>query len=296
MASTNTARATLPDDFIVEDGDVVVSPVRNPVNASKDEAGSIHDDATAQKLGFRGGTVAGSLHMDQFAPLMTHIFGDNWFETGNLSLYFRFATIDGEGVRCFANQPKERRQTSVWMERDDGKLVLSGTAAFGVPDMGSALRSRIETAHGRGDQRILRDVKIGNVSGDFEARVKSSRLEERLQNMVEPLPVYGSLQDAVVPPSETVHLMRVVENELIHRSASFGVGLFGAIELQYLDGPVRVGEDYVASGRVLAVGETAQTEYFWYESTLSVATSRTPTARMLMMLRFMKSSSPLWQK
>jgi len=28
--------------------------------------GSIHDDATAAKLGFRGGTVAGSIHMDQY--------------------------------------------------------------------------------------------------------------------------------------------------------------------------------------------------------------------------------------
>lgn len=299
MASTNTARATLPDDFIIEDGDVVVSPIRNPINASKDEKGSVHDDTTAQRLGFRGGTVAGSLHMDQFPPLMLHVFGDKWFESGNLSLYFRFATIDGEGVRCFANQPKERRQTSVWMERDDGKLVLSGTAACGVPDMSSALRSRIEQSQGRtrggSEQRILRDVHVGNVSGDCNVQFDVSRLKETLPNIVEPLPQYGAEADSIAPPSETVHLMRAVENELVHRSSSFGVGLFGAIELQYLNGPVRVHEDYVTNGRVLAVGETNQTEYFWYESTLSSATSHEATARMLMMLRFMKSSSPLWQ-
>ena len=32
-------------------------------------AGSIHDDATATELGFRGGTVAGDIHMNQFPPV-----------------------------------------------------------------------------------------------------------------------------------------------------------------------------------------------------------------------------------
>ena len=55
--------------YAEQDG-VLVGPIRAPKNsASHLGAGSIHDDATAQKLGFRGGTVAGSLHMEQFPPL-----------------------------------------------------------------------------------------------------------------------------------------------------------------------------------------------------------------------------------
>ena len=47
-------------DYTEQDG-VLSGPVRSPKNsASHLGAGSIHDDATAQKLGFRGGTVAGS--------------------------------------------------------------------------------------------------------------------------------------------------------------------------------------------------------------------------------------------
>ena len=52
-------------------------------------ATNIHDDATAQKLGFRGGTIAGSIHMDQFPPVLVEAFGPAWFETGSLSLAFR---------------------------------------------------------------------------------------------------------------------------------------------------------------------------------------------------------------
>ena len=45
-------------------------PVRQPVNASLNEKGSIHDPERAKELGLRGGTVAGSIHMEQFPPVL----------------------------------------------------------------------------------------------------------------------------------------------------------------------------------------------------------------------------------
>ena len=48
--------------------DTWISEFRKPRNSAAEVKGSIHDDATASKLGFRGGTVAGSIHMDQFVP------------------------------------------------------------------------------------------------------------------------------------------------------------------------------------------------------------------------------------
>ena len=55
-------------------GGVWVGPVRRPRSSGPSKGkGSIHDDAV-QKLGFRGGTVAASLHMEQF-PLLVHIYG-----------------------------------------------------------------------------------------------------------------------------------------------------------------------------------------------------------------------------
>ena len=55
----------------------------------EDGAGSIHDDDTAAELGFRGGTVAGDIHMNQFPPILVEVFGNEWFERGNLSLNFK---------------------------------------------------------------------------------------------------------------------------------------------------------------------------------------------------------------
>ena len=105
-------------EFTEQDG-AWTGPYRAPVNASADAAGSIHDDATAQRLGFRGGTVAGSIHMDQFPPILMHAFGARWFETGGLSTYFLHATTGGEPVRPFAAPPSEDddTQVAVWRLR-----------------------------------------------------------------------------------------------------------------------------------------------------------------------------------
>ena len=76
---------THPEAEITERDGTLVGPYRRPRNLSINVRGSIHDDATAQKLGFRGGTVAGSIHMEQFPPVLVRAFGQRWFETGSLS-------------------------------------------------------------------------------------------------------------------------------------------------------------------------------------------------------------------
>ena len=124
----------------------MTSVVTGPLWAARnwninDGEGSIHDDETAAELGFRGGTVAGDIHMNQFPPVLVKIFGNEWFERGNLSLNFKNATVDLEKVQVFAEEREpDQNQINVWMERDDGLLVCTGTAALG-DNSKSALRS-----------------------------------------------------------------------------------------------------------------------------------------------------------
>ena len=113
--------------------DLIIGPMWPARNWSSDAgAGSIHDDSTASNLGFRGGTVAGSIHMNQFPPVLMRVFGFRWFEQGNLSLNFKNATVDEEEVQVFAEPLADgENQVKVWMERNDGLLVAIGTAAMG---------------------------------------------------------------------------------------------------------------------------------------------------------------------
>jgi len=77
-----------------------IGEFRSPRNSAAEVKGSIHDDATASMLGFKGGTVAGSIHMDQFVPKLVDIYGERWFRDGSISLYFTQATVDREKVRA----------------------------------------------------------------------------------------------------------------------------------------------------------------------------------------------------
>src|SRR6476660_9882560 len=95
MTTEQTSSITLADG-------ILTGPLRRSVNNSINAEGSIHDDATAAKLGFRGGTVAGSIHTDQYAALLVELYGQRWFERGALSLYFLNATVDGEAVTAAA--------------------------------------------------------------------------------------------------------------------------------------------------------------------------------------------------
>jgi len=131
-------------------------------------AGSIHDDATAEGLGFRGGTVAGDVHMNQFPPVLLRVFGNEWFERGNLSLSFKNATVDCEPVQVSAVRPEGGAgQVVVRMERADGLLVAAGTAAVG-DHSASELRRRDLRPSDPSQLLILRSVDPGMSLGTYE--------------------------------------------------------------------------------------------------------------------------------
>lgn len=282
-----------------QDG-VTAGPVRRPDNFSKHAKGSIHDDATAQKLGFKGGTVAGNIHFEQFPPLMAELFGRDWYRTGNLSLYFLNPTTDGEPVQVFARDPVARPEggmrAEVWMEDAEGRRVCEGTAASGPPDLESFLRQRLKAVRPAEDLRILKKSKVGDMCRDVPARLELSRNHKRLEFITEPLPEYedpGVWGERVAPPAIAIDAMREVETPLFKPDEAF-VGLFGAIEVQWLDGPVFMEHDYLADGWLLALSESPKTEVAWFESILRDALDGREVSRMILMTRLLKDSSPLW--
>jgi hypothetical protein len=290
-----------------ESADGLAGPIRTPRNSARHlGAGSIHDDATAQKLGFRGGTVAGSLHMEQFPPLLVEVFGDDWLSRGGLSLYFKYATTDGEPVRAYSRRPDSKDvgqtadagRTEVWMDDASGNRVCDGSATLGGPDAESTLRQRIASMPEPRDLRILAKVTAGTIGETKPTKIAQEDLERRLAVVTEPLPAYSDASiygHKIATPALQVQVMRPGEKSLLPRNSDFGVGLFGGIELQLLKGPVFVDYDYQTHSRVLAVGETPKTEYLYYESTLTDPSNGADVLSMIMMLRFMKASSSLWE-
>jgi acyl dehydratase len=290
--------------------DVLTGRVRQPRNLAAHIVGSIHDDDTATALGFRGGTVAGSVHLDQFPPLLIQAFGQPWFETGSLSLYFRHATTDGEAVQAFVERPPagaHDRQVRAWMTtpRSDSdesaassQLVAEGTAAVGNPRAASALHERDLRPADPAELKILKALKAGDVLGDLRAAVNSERQRSIIDDgaMTEPLDWYSGRSPwggPIASPSGVVGLLYT--QLLAETSEAMGehVGLYGAIEIRFHAGPVFLNRDYRVTGEVAAVSQTPRTEVLWFDSR-ALDDRDEPVVEMRMMLREMKQSSPLY--
>ncbi len=283
----------------VADG-VSAGPVRHPTNFSKGAKGSIHDDDRARELGFRGGTVAGNIHFEQFPPLLEAALGAEWRRNGNLSLYFLNATSDMEPVQAFVGAPEARIEgglrAKVWMETPEGVRVCEGTAAVGPPDMDSELRNRIRAARPATDLRILAGSKVGDKVTDIPSRQESEKTSPRVENITETLDIYTDasiLGGLVAAPSAAIDALRPVEGPLFNANGEF-VGMFGAIELQFINGPIFIDRNYLCDAEILALSESPKTETAWFESTLKPVGGGDPVAKMIMLTRLLKGSSPLW--
>ncbi len=280
--------------------DAFAGPERRPRNLAAGVIGSIHDDATATALGFRGGTVAGSIHMDQFPPLAVRAFGSGWFEDGSLSLYFRHATTDGEPVRAFIERPPRQDdvQTRAWATTTDDVVVAEGTAGRGHPAEVSALRSRDMRPVEPAQLRILAGFKPGALIGDVKLTPDGDRQRRRIDQggMTEPLDWYTGLSPwggPIAAPSAVVDLLYARLLDDAKASMGHHVGLFGAIEIRFRSGPVLLDSSYRVTGEVVAVSQTPKTEVLWFDSQAHDVSGRL-VADMRMMLRQLKQSSPLY--
>ena len=270
---------------------------RRPVNTAAHQKGGIHDDDTATDLGFRGGTVAGAIHMEQFPPLLLEMFGADFWQTGTLSMYFRSATVDREPVRCLTTEPERVgniRRTNVWMEKEDGTIVASGTASCGGHDEKSELRRKLESIRPISELRILQNLKVGARCEDQRCFVENSFLDAQLGVITEPLSCYKTSNEfsgRVLPVTQVVRAFDPPEVALITEVEPPFVGLYGAIEIEFINGPVLAETEYKGSGEIVGLSDSPQTEILWRDSILM---TDKPIARMLKMDRLMKNSSPRW--
>jgi hypothetical protein len=284
------------DEILLKDGRLY-GPWRQPRNLYNDIPGSIHDDRTAQTLGFRGGTVAGNVHFEMMVPILLKAFGSRWFERGTISIDFKYATVDYEEVRGIVDVPPQGAadaQVAVLMERPDGQVVGLGTASVGTPSDKTCLGAKDLRKYEAGEYTILKDVAAGDKFPMKEVTITRRVAEERMQVITEPLPWYvgeSPWGDPIVTPTVAVQALATPDTAFMRERRVRAVGLYGAIEVRQVNGPIFVDRPYMAGGEVVARGQSPKTEYIWYESYLEDAGKR--VAEMLMQLRYMKGSAEL---
>ena len=255
-------------------------------------ASGIHDDAVATDLGLRGGTIAGSAHLDTFCPLAIHEFGNRWFSEGNVSLYFRHATIDDEAVQALIN-PTTREAI---VKTEEGTIVGEGT--IGLTSNSSALRTR-DLRHDPSNARILKNLSQGDWSDRTRVSIDSQRVVQRCRDgLITEVHdrFFGPTADgvAIVPFSAIVDAANDAATTLLGEHLSDAVGMWGAIEVGLVDGPIEPDVEYEASLSIPSIGDSPQTELMWNDITLHHLATGKPAATLRILSRFMKASSPLW--
>ena len=297
------------DTEIGETAEALIGPWRQPrqmLHAQVYDAhASIHDDATAQKLGFKGGTIEGPTHFSQFAPLGARLWGQAWFESGCLSAHYRNACFEGEEVQAALSKPlpgTSQCQIQIQMVKRDGTEVLRGTASVGEPHVATALEARLGELKPLADPVILRDVKVAQTSKRQTVRMAFDQnmgdlypfsLRQKLAVITENSPYYSGADNPWGKPIIPMEMLSVLfqyrskDDPLPAKGPA--VGLFADQEIRLIKGPLFVDEVYEIEREVVALSGSRRTESAWVKTRV-FGKSGAVVATMLLNMATLKDS------
>ncbi|MFW6093018.1 MAG: hypothetical protein ACODAC_03515 [Pseudomonadota bacterium] len=267
-----------------------------PGAAPAEAAEAVGGEAAARQSGFTAARVPGSVHLEQFVPLLVEHFGADWWRRGVISVCFEAPVAYGEPVRSYL-EPVAAGRVRIWMNGEGEELLLRGSATLGE-DADSAVRHRLAQVKPAPELRILAGVATGRVCPPLPVRIASGQVAARLEHISEPMRCYHDAERygaPVAPLADLVHAMRAVEPQ-IAAPAEAAAGAFGALEVGYRDGPALCDRDYLAEGRVLALSGGPKAEHLWYRTDLYGARDEQVVAWMITQYRLLKESSVAWQR
>ncbi|WP_407941191.1 hypothetical protein [Neoaquamicrobium microcysteis] len=296
------------DTVVTEVDGVLCGPARQPRQMLSDQSyaghASIHDDATARKLGFQGGTIEGPTHFSQFAPLCCSIWGEQWLATGCISVHYRAPSFDGEDVIAWLRRPGiDERQAQIWMTKTDGVEVLRGTVSMEPSAAQTALEERMAGLVLLQDAVILRDVSVGTKVPRVAVRMAPGArmgllypfsLADKLRVITEPSPAYSDDHNPwgrrIVPMEMISVLMQHTWDDTLIGVRGPAVGLFADQEIRLLGGPVFVDVPYEVEREVVFLSGSPRTESVWVRTMLYEAGGTKPVAQMLLNCAIMKET------
>lgn len=285
---------------------VLGGPLRKPRNLltaqTYGQHASIHDDETAQRLGFQGGTVEGPTHFSQFAPLGAALWGCAWFEHGCVSVHFRAPAYDGEEVQAFVDSSTAaERWAHIWMTKGDGTEVLTGTMSIGPKHPVTALDQRLAALRApSGSLSVLQDVRMGERTERQRVRLSTDQamgdlypfsLAEKLCVITEPSPIYlaeaGNPFGRATMPMEMISVLAQYRAVDTFRVRPGTIGLFADLEIKLLSGPLFPDTDYELDREVQAVSTSRRTESVWIRSCFYEPGAASPLATVLLNSAFL---------
>lgn len=293
------------DTPIERAGATLTGPWRAPRQMLGDQSydghASIHDDATAQTLGFRGGTIEGPTHFSQVVPLACALWGERFLAEGCISAHYRNAVYEGEEVRAQLTRSGSADHAALRMHKRDGTEVLVGTVGVGPGQPDSALQLRLQSLAAPTELVILSDVRVGMKSDRIPVTMAPDQhmgelypftLRQKLERITEPSPLYAD----VIPFEMISVLLNHVARQQPFPARGPAVGLFADQEIRLLKGPLLVGASYEIEREVVALGESRRTESQWILTRVFHPGEDDPMATMLLNSALLKQSYPHYER
>jgi len=264
---------------------------------------SVHDEATAEKLGLAGAPIEGPTHFSQFDPIGIAMWGSEWFEQGCISSHFENMVIDGEQVQATAVHTNSQIAL-ISAVKLDGTSVLRGTMTLGPDHVSTELDQRLAAIREPGELFILDQLVVGTKSPQVEAMMSYDQsnghlypfsLKDKLALITEPSSWYDPAQvgqspwGRVIVPTEMVSVL-AAKCPGVGKVRGPAVGLFMDLEVRLINGPIFVGETYVLQNEIVAVGQTRRVENYWTRTTISEPSSGKIIATMLLNQGVFKAS------
>jgi hypothetical protein len=287
-------------------------PLRDPKQMLADQKSSgntsIHDDNTAEKLGFRAGPIEGPTHFSQFTPLLVEIWGQTFFERGCLSAHFQNMVVEGEQVRAFVEcSGSGVTRVRAWAEKADGTPVLEASASLGPDDGDSLLDQRMAKLRIPEKLVILSELQVGMTGvKDEPVRMDADQhmgnlypftLNQKLEHITENSYWYSNSNATpwgrAIIPLEMVSVLSEYSSKLADFPVKQPViGLFVDQEIRMIDGPLFVGEDYLIRREIVALSESKRTEFYWVRTCIYDAGGKILKAKTLLNHATLKHSYP----
>jgi len=280
---------------VVHRDGLVCGERREALNVAASSSGSIHDDAKAAELGYRGGLVSGLVHNEQFIPLALDLFGPSWFERGGFAFAYRTPTLDGEPVQAFAREPVVgETQVKAWSQDGAGDRVADGVLFLG-DGAGTPLDTRLAASR-LAEGRILRHVALGPFGPQRRVRVSAEVQALMRDTTTEPHPWYFGPSPWGPAVASTRSLYRLLEPRAVTEAVDpTGVRVDAGIQIRFAAGPPLVETDYLVDCEAVQRSETSKTEVLWLRSEMREAATGRVVLDQLMEKRWMKSASALYR-
>ena len=238
---------------------------RRLVNSAADRKGSIHDDAEAQKLGFRGGFVPGSVVGTAALPPAWQAFGPKWFEGGWYSFTFVSPVYIDDEVREQATLAGN--ELAIQVVDRAGRLCCNGRAG-----LGSAIPwdARADGTHGA--EGVLPGIEIGHRFNPLEFRLDPGLCRATVEAAGDQTAWFrdGSpWGEPLAPPEqlhvEALHLVSRPDQPRVPRVTGVrGPGMWAQHDLA-IDRPLLPGRPYVITEWVADKGRSGRTIFLTYE-------------------------------